>query len=170
MARNPHASYEASDHQRMPIIPKFTDYIANNLTTTVAGFALDARQGKILNETKLNIANVVNNLTTTVAGFALDARQGKVLDDKITSLNNSLAVGIVRITIAANARTSVPLTFPVAFPTAPKIVAAVRQNQDNLGRFICSVSNITATGCMIHAENKTTSQSDVSIDWIAVCK
>lgn len=93
MARNPHASYEASDHQRMPIIPKFTDYIANNLTTTVAGFALDARQGKILNETKLNIANVVNNLTTTVAGYALDARQGKALDDKITSLNNSLGSG-----------------------------------------------------------------------------
>ena len=92
MARNPHASYEASDHQRMPIIPKFTDYIANNLTTTVAGFALDARQGKILNDTKLNIANVVNNLTTTVAGYALDARQGKTLDDKITSLNNSLSI------------------------------------------------------------------------------
>ena len=95
MARNPHASYEASDHQRMPIIPKFTDYIANNLTTTVAGFALDARQGKILNDTKLNIANVVNNLTTTVAGYALDARQGKALDDKITSLNNSLGTVLV---------------------------------------------------------------------------
>lgn len=45
MARNPHASYEASDHQRMPIIP-----IANNLTTTVSGYALDARQGKVLND------------------------------------------------------------------------------------------------------------------------
>ena len=56
MARNPHASYEASDHQRMPIIPKFTDYIANNLTTTVAGYALDARQGKTLDDkiTSLN--------------------------------------------------------------------------------------------------------------------
>ena len=45
MARNPHASYEASDHQRMPIIP-----IANNLTTTVSGYALDARQGKALSD------------------------------------------------------------------------------------------------------------------------
>jgi len=85
-------------------------------------------------------------------------------------VNDSLAVGIVHITIAANTRTSVPLTFPVAFPTAPKVIAAVRQNYDNLGRFICSVSSITATGCVIHAENKTTSQVDISIDWIAVCK
>lgn len=45
MARNPHASYEASDHQRMPIIP-----IANNVTTTTPGYALDARQGKALND------------------------------------------------------------------------------------------------------------------------
>lgn len=43
MARNPHASYEASDHQRMPIIP-----IANNLTTTTPGYALDATQGRYL--------------------------------------------------------------------------------------------------------------------------
>ena len=43
MARNPHASYEASDHQRMPILP-----IVNNLITTDPGYALDARQGKVL--------------------------------------------------------------------------------------------------------------------------
>ena len=88
----------------------------------------------------------------------------------LSSLNDSLEAGIVRITIAANTRTSVPLTFPVAFPTAPKVIAAVRQNYDNLGRFICSVSDITTTGCMVHAENKATIQSDIIIDWIAVCK
>ena len=116
MARNPHASYEASDHQRMPIIPKFTDYIANNLTTTVAGFALDARQGKILNETKLNIANVVNNLTTTVAGYALDARQGKALDDKITSLNNSLYVNKGNVFIWNDHRGSDVKNIKITFP------------------------------------------------------
>ena len=45
MARNPHASYEPSDHQRTPIIP-----IANNVTTTASGYVLDARQGKVLND------------------------------------------------------------------------------------------------------------------------
>ena len=61
MARNPHASYEASDHQRMPIIP-----IANNLTTTVSGYALDARQGKALND----MLGVTSNSSPTYAAVA----------------------------------------------------------------------------------------------------
>jgi len=56
MARNPHASYEASDHQRIPIIP-----IVNNVTTTSAGFALDARQGKALDD---KITTINNSLIT----------------------------------------------------------------------------------------------------------
>ena len=54
---------------------------ANNLTTTEAGYALDARQGKVLDEKKLDKTSVLNNLITIAAGFALDARQGKWLDE-----------------------------------------------------------------------------------------
>lgn len=67
--------------------------IANNLTTTQEGYALDARQGKVLDGKiagKLAKSDVVNRLTETTAGKALDARQGKVLDDKITELNSNL--------------------------------------------------------------------------------
>lgn len=64
--------------------------VVNNLTTTVEGRVLDARQGKALNDAKLPKANVINNLTTTAAGYALDARQGKTLNDKITSANANL--------------------------------------------------------------------------------
>lgn len=53
--------------------------IANNLTTDVEGYALDARQGKVLNEKKLDVSKVANNLTTIESGWALDARQGKWL-------------------------------------------------------------------------------------------
>lgn len=53
--------------------------IANNLTTTVEGYALDARQGKALDDKKLDKSKVANNLTTIEAGLALDARQGKWL-------------------------------------------------------------------------------------------
>ncbi|WP_456082448.1 collagen-like triple helix repeat-containing protein [Mediterraneibacter sp.] len=59
--------------------------IANNLTTRSAGeYVLDAYQGKVLDEKKLDASDVVNDLTTTEEGYALDARQGKVLDEKIT--------------------------------------------------------------------------------------
>lgn len=55
--------------------------IANNLTTTVEGYALDARQGYALDQKKLDIQKVANNLTTVEEGWALDARRGKYLDE-----------------------------------------------------------------------------------------
>ena len=55
--------------------------IANNLTTTVEGYALDARQGYALDNKKLDKSNVANNLSTIEEGKALDARQGKWLDE-----------------------------------------------------------------------------------------
>ena len=65
--------------------------VSNVLTQTAAGYVLDARQGKVLNDTKLNKASVTNNLSTTAAGYALDARQGKVLADRINKTNTDLA-------------------------------------------------------------------------------
>ena len=68
--------------------------VANNLTTASAGGSvLDAYQGKVLNENKLEKANVVNSLLTTEPGYALDARQGKVLDEKISDLNGNIEFG-----------------------------------------------------------------------------
>lgn len=55
--------------------------IANNLTTTVEGYALDARQGNVLDGKKLDKTKVANNLKTIEEGWALDARQGKYLDE-----------------------------------------------------------------------------------------
>ena len=74
MARNPHASYESNDHQRMPVIP-----IVNNLTTTNPGYALDARQGKELNDainawhpsTYTSLASGSKNVTTSFAYVGL---------------------------------------------------------------------------------------------------
>ena len=64
--------------------------IQNNLTTDTEGSALDATQGKNLDEKKLDKSLVVDNLMATVKGSALDATQGKVLDDKITQTNADL--------------------------------------------------------------------------------
>ena len=65
--------------------------VANNLTTESAGsHVLDAYQGKMLEDGKLDKANVVNSLLTTEEGYALDARQGKKLDEKISELIGDL--------------------------------------------------------------------------------
>lgn len=55
--------------------------VANNLNTTVEGYVLDARQGKALDDKKLDKSHVVNNLVTIEEGWALDARQGKWLNE-----------------------------------------------------------------------------------------
>ena len=67
--------------------------VKNNLVTTEAGHVLDARQGKVLDEKKLNIADVANDLTTTEEGKALDARQGYVLDEKKVNRHTGLEEG-----------------------------------------------------------------------------
>ena len=82
--------------------------IANNLTTTTTGYALDATQGKSLKDSldsltttvdgKITGTGIANNLTTTSSGYALDARQGKALNGLLTvtditsqcSLNSSV--------------------------------------------------------------------------------
>lgn len=76
--------------------------VANNLTTTGTGYALDARQGKVLNDSKLSLTSVVNNTVTTQAGYALDARQGKALEDKITALNGKLGYAANDTTVTLN--------------------------------------------------------------------
>lgn len=62
--------------------------IANNLTTTDEGYALDARQGKVLNDKKLDVAKVANNLTTIESGWALDARQGRYLAENTVGFDD----------------------------------------------------------------------------------
>lgn len=65
--------------------------IIDNLTTTESGAgALDARQGKVLDDKKINVSDISNDLITTVANRVLDARQGKALDDKIDELNRKI--------------------------------------------------------------------------------
>lgn len=65
--------------------------VANNLTTEEEGSVLDARQGKELDEKKIDKDNIVNDLTTEEEGSVLDARQGKALDDKINKINEYLS-------------------------------------------------------------------------------
>jgi len=64
--------------------------IVDDLVTSDSTKALSAKQGKVINDTKLDKGNVYNGLDKTNEGYALDARQGKVLDDAITSLSEEI--------------------------------------------------------------------------------
>lgn len=78
--------------------------IANNLTTTADGYALDARQGKVLDDKKLDKTAVVNNLTTIDEGRALDARQGKWLNENkvgFSDIANDLVTSDVNKVLSA---------------------------------------------------------------------
>lgn len=67
-----------------------TDKIYNGLDQTNAGYVLDARQGKALNDTLSGkvTGSIANNLTTTASGYVLDARQGKTLNDNKLATTN----------------------------------------------------------------------------------
>lgn len=57
---------------------------ANDLTTQKEGYVLDARQGRVLDEKKLDRAQVLDHLNAETPGCALDARQGRwLLENKL---------------------------------------------------------------------------------------
>lgn len=74
--------------------------VANELTIEDAGYVLDARQGKWLNDNKLGYSNIVNNLGTVDDGYVLDARQGWTLKKLID--NRSVSLQTQTILIASN--------------------------------------------------------------------
>ena len=64
--------------------------IVDNLTTNDATKVLSAKQGKVLQDTKVNISDIKDNLTSTDTNKPLSAKQGKVLDEKINGLYTEL--------------------------------------------------------------------------------
>ena len=71
---------------------KKTDII-DNTSTNDNTKVLSAKQGKLLNDTKLNKTDVIGNLSTTDDSKALSAYQGKILNDKkieISAIENSI--------------------------------------------------------------------------------
>lgn len=63
-----------------------TENIVDNLTSEQSGKVLSANQGKVLQETKINISDIVNDLTTGGATKVLSAQQGVALKNIIDNL------------------------------------------------------------------------------------
>lgn len=65
--------------------------LADNLTTANAGTAaLDARQGRLLDENKVDISSIADDLTTDDAAKVLSAKQGKILQDNKVDMTTPL--------------------------------------------------------------------------------
>jgi hypothetical protein len=65
--------------------PNIPTTIVDNLGSTSITSALSANQGKVLDNTKLNISdlpNIINNLTSTSINNPLSANQGRILETK----------------------------------------------------------------------------------------
>ena len=72
----------------LPVLNSTT--VVNNLTSTSETAALSASQGKVLNESKINISDIANNLTTDSETKVLSAKQGKELNTKIESATTKI--------------------------------------------------------------------------------
>lgn len=83
-----------------------TGNIEDTLTSTSTTDALSAKQGKVLNDIKINISDIVDNCTTNDASKVLSAKQGKVLNDKFS--NYVLTSSIVNNLTSTS--TNVPLS------------------------------------------------------------
>ena len=94
--------------------------LANNLTTTEQGKALDAVQGKVLND-KIEaldipsggsgeIVEIANNYTTTETGKALDAVKGKDLNDRLVIIEQAEGGSIEAVTAIIPTGTTLPET------------------------------------------------------------
>lgn len=138
--------------------------VSNTTTQATDGYVLDARQGKALEDKKLNKTSVVNSLLTTEAGFALDARQGKSLDDKISELNSNLDCGKATTTTVQNGVQKVNITFNKTFTSPPILTFSYITSQISTDRF--SIANITATGASLAVYTTTTNHS-VTFYWQA---
>lgn len=123
--------------------------IANNLTTDVEGYALDARQGKVLDTKKLDKSHVANNLGTIEEGWALDARQGKYLDENkvgFKDISNDLNTDDVNkvLSAAQGARLKSELDGKVQMRTATLSSSGWRSLQQTV-----SVSGVTASNIVL---------------------
>lgn len=123
-----------------------TSNVVNNLLTTIAGYALDARQGKILDD-KITALN--SNL-----------KKQYVQSGRATTQNVN---GYFR---------EIQITFPKAYKTIPNVVASIISVQTDAitVRLGCSVRDISTTGCKVYVmdpEGNITSQG-YTVTWIAV--
>lgn len=123
-----------------------TANVVNNLLTTQAGYALDARQGKTLDD-KITALN--SNL-----------KKQYVQSGRASTQNVN---GYFR---------QAQIAFPKAYKTVPHVVATILNYQTNAidVRLGCSVKDISTTGCKVFVmdpEGNITGQG-YEITWIAV--
>lgn len=116
--------------------------LTNNLLATEVGTALDAVQGKTLND------KITTNTTD------------------ITTLKQKLTVGSVASTAIPSGLSgeSITVTFPTAFAAPPKVFVTLSQ----FGSYMSYGVSVTTTNFTVTILNNYTTELSVSLNWVAV--
>ena len=121
--------------------------IVNNLNTKEEGYLLDASQGKVLDEKKVDKNNISNSLSVEEEGYVLDARQGKILEDKIQKVIGDIDVingtGEGSISKYVNdAITNLIAEAPESFDTLKEISNWISTHSDSASAMNTSISQL----------------------------
>lgn len=153
----------------------------NDLTQDQAGYALDARQGKVLAErigqTKTALEDELSQkqdkLSPTkplaVACGGTGAASAEGARDALGLANLSihkLQHGVVTLTVAAGATKAQSIAFAEAFKAAPHVWT--NTGSQNASRRASSATGITTAGCTINAENTGTTEGNIPVYWFAI--
>lgn len=116
-----------------------TSAIANNLTTATAGFVLDARQGKELEDKKINYIDIVNDVNSSDVDKPLSANQGKILNEAISALGASIEN--TNDSITAYLGSGIGTTNDAANGTATAQLTDLRSRASSLETQVTNIAN-----------------------------
>lgn len=106
--------------------------VVNNLTTTASGYALDARQGKVLHD-KLNIQRFGYSYNNVVFSFAIT---GAII---VCNMSYGLQVTLPTTWTDLGSYTGKTFSF-LAIPTVNGAIVTLRYSNEKI-QFMCSTSN-----------------------------
>ena len=170
-----------------------TPKIQNNLTTTEEGSVLDATQGKVLDNKKIDKDKIVKSTEISEEGFLMD---GKICSEALANLNDNYIVeegendnghyrkwsngtlemwggyrgtfsipsGNVQGNIYYSANRTIP--FPIESKTSARIVATVYSN--GIQWLKISTSNTNKTGFDVVIMQPTGANPTANVNWSAI--
>lgn len=119
--------------------------VINNVLTTAAGYALDARMGKALND----------SITA--------------LNSNLNILRNSIQIGRKDIgNVAGNSTSTVQITFSYPFSKTPRISATPYTPESYPGSFEMTITSTNSSGFVARVTNRGNSTYWAAVDWIAI--
>ena len=133
-----------------------TENVADNVTTTAAGYVLDARQGKALSDALALKQDEIGNDNASGVRAALGLKSGATRE-----VQRSTAT----IAAAANSTVTVSIDFPAPFSGTPSV--AVSLNTSSPAERTLAVTAVSASGMTVVLYNGTAYAGNLVVYWIA---